>query len=159
MVLYTNHQPVTDLSVPQLCQVYDDFSLRGSLEQTRAGSPPQWVRVVDVACTPGAAVQPQPTTCQQHTVKDRIDHTVYRYACVFIYIYIHIYIYYDMYIYIYAVYIYIYTVYIYIYTHIHSIYIYRLYAVNQQSHLPKTRRKRRSRRRTATAAEATNTTS
>ena len=35
-------------------QVYDDFSLRGSLEQTRAGSPPQWVRVVDVACTPGA---------------------------------------------------------------------------------------------------------
>ena len=34
-------------------QVYDDYSLRGSLEQTRAGSPPRWVRVVDVACTPG----------------------------------------------------------------------------------------------------------
>lgn len=38
-------------------QVYDDFSLRGSLEQTRAGSPPQWVRVVDVACTPGLNYQ------------------------------------------------------------------------------------------------------
>jgi len=38
-------------------QVYDDFSLRGSLEQTRAGSPPQWVRVVDVACTPGVATE------------------------------------------------------------------------------------------------------
>ena len=34
-------------------QVYDDFSLRSSLEQSRAGSPPRWVRMVDVACTPG----------------------------------------------------------------------------------------------------------
>ena len=34
-------------------QIYDDYSLRGSLETNRAGSPPQWVRVVDVACTPG----------------------------------------------------------------------------------------------------------
>jgi len=38
-------------------QVYDDYSLRGSLEQTRAGSPPRWVRVVDVACTPGLNYQ------------------------------------------------------------------------------------------------------
>ncbi|CAK9089626.1 unnamed protein product [Durusdinium trenchii] len=34
-------------------KIYDDYSLRGSLETNRAGSPPQWVRVVDVACTPG----------------------------------------------------------------------------------------------------------
>lgn len=34
-------------------QVYDDFSLRSSLEQSRAGSPLRWVRMVDVACTPG----------------------------------------------------------------------------------------------------------
>ncbi|CAK9022057.1 Uncharacterized protein SCF082_LOCUS15627 [Durusdinium trenchii] len=37
-------------------QIYDDYSLRGSLETNRAGSPPQWVRVVDVACTPGRSI-------------------------------------------------------------------------------------------------------
>eukprot|EP00931_Biecheleriopsis_adriatica_P049660 TRINITY_DN28729_c0_g1_i1.p1 TRINITY_DN28729_c0_g1~~TRINITY_DN28729_c0_g1_i1.p1 ORF type:complete len:8011 (-),score=1403.57 TRINITY_DN28729_c0_g1_i1:177-21446(-) len=38
-------------------QSFDDYGLRSSLEQTRAGSPPQWKRIVDVACTPGLSYQ------------------------------------------------------------------------------------------------------
>ncbi|CAJ1433692.1 unnamed protein product [Effrenium voratum] len=38
-------------------EVYDDFGIRSSLEQSRAGSPPQWVRMVDLACTPGTSFQ------------------------------------------------------------------------------------------------------
>jgi len=38
-------------------QVYDDYGYRSSLEQTRAGSPPRWVRVADLACTPGLSYE------------------------------------------------------------------------------------------------------
>eukprot|EP00439_Symbiodinium_sp_Y106_P050485 s3183_g6.t1 len=38
-------------------RVYDDYGYRSSLEQTRAGSPPRWVRVADLACTPGLSYE------------------------------------------------------------------------------------------------------
>ncbi|CAE7621628.1 TTN, partial [Symbiodinium sp. CCMP2456] len=38
-------------------QVYDDYGYRSSLEQARAGSPPRWVRVADLACTPGLSYE------------------------------------------------------------------------------------------------------